>query len=101
MQVIDRLQLRNLERIDYGTNFEQFSSQNIWTQLKFENNTWNQPLKKTWTQLNFDKNTLNQLNYLCFYRHKDSSIFLPPQFFLYPKFELCLKYIQRRLVNHH
>ena len=28
--------------VDSGTNFEQSSSQNMWTQLKFEQNTWAQ-----------------------------------------------------------
>ena len=40
-----------------------------------------------------------QLNSLYFYHHKASSIFLPPQFDFYLKFELSLKFKQRCLLE--
>ena len=84
------------EHVDSGTNFEQSSLQNMWTQIKFD--------KKTWKLLDFDENTWNKLKFLYFYHHKAASVFLLPQFVFHLKFELSLKCTQRRLVysnNHH
>ena len=53
----------------------------------------------TWNGLNFDKNISTQLSFLYFYRHKESSVSLQPQFFFHTKFELSLKFTQRRLVH--
>ena len=79
------------ECIDSGTHFELSSSENMRTRLKFEQNTWN------WLLL--DKTTWSRLNYLYFYPHKVSSIFLPPLFVFHNKLLFSLKFSQIDLVH--
>ena len=42
-----------------------------------------------------------RLNNLFFYPHKATSVFLPPLFVFYPKFEVSLEFTHRRLVHQH
>ena len=52
-----------------------------------------------WTQLYFDKNMWTQSYFLYFYHQKLSSVFPLPHFVFCPKFELSLKFAQRRLLH--